>query len=116
MKTFRFSFVLVCCLFASSFAFAADSGGLNPQTQLRKEVAKLIHTPELSKNGIAETQAFINFTINEDNEIVVLNVIADNEYIKDYVTRSLNKRKINADGLEAFTEYNIKVAFRSEKA
>ena len=114
MKTFRFSFVLALCFFAGNFAFA-NLAVVTPNSELRKEVVKLIKTPELSKKGIVETHAFINFTVNEDNEIIVLHVVSDSEFIREYVMQSLNKRKINAAGLEAHTEYNIKVAFRSEK-
>ncbi|MCO6477106.1 MAG: hypothetical protein J5I94_10825 [Phaeodactylibacter sp.] len=115
MKTFRISFVLAFCFMATSFAFSAPAD-VSPNSELRKEVAKLIKAPELSKKGIAETHAFINFMVNEDNEIVVLNVVSDNDYIKEYVKESLNRKKVEADGLETFTEYNIRIAFRSEKA
>ncbi len=117
MKTFRISFVLAFCILATSYAFSAPvSADVSPNSELRKEVAKLIKTPELSKKGIAETHAFINFMVNEDNEIVILNVVSDNDYIKEFVRESLNRKKVEADGLETFTEYNIKIAFRSEKA
>jgi len=115
MKTFRFSFVLALCLFAGSFAFA-NPAAVTPNSELRKEVVKLIKTPELSKKGIVETHAFINFTVNEDNEIIVLHVVSDSEFIREYVMQSLNKQKVGAAGLEAYAEYNIKVAFRSEKS
>ncbi|MCB0581181.1 MAG: hypothetical protein KDD10_17955 [Phaeodactylibacter sp.] len=114
MKTFRISFVLSFCLLAASFSFASPAE-VSPNSELRKEVARLIHAPELSKKGIAETQAFINFTVNEDNQIVVLNVVSDNEYIKEYIRECLNNQKVDASGLQAFAEYNIRVAFRSEK-
>ena len=113
MKTFRISFVLAICFFAASFAFASPT--ITTNSELRKEVVKLIKTPELGKKGIAETHAFINFTINENNEIVVLNVVSDSEYIREYIENALNKQKVGTKGLDTFTEYNIKVAFRSEK-
>ena len=62
------------------------------------------------------TQAVITFTVNENKEIVVLKVVCESEYITEYIQQSLNKQKVDADGLEAFTEYNLRVAFRSEKA
>ena len=115
MKTFRISFILALCFFAASFTYATPTYEA-PNSELRKEVVKLIKTPELSKKGIAETHAFINFTINEDNEIVVLNIVSDNEYIIGYIKESLDNQKVEAKGLTAFTEYNIKFSFRSEKA
>jgi len=117
MKNFRFSFVLAVCFLISSSAFSAPFGvDGSPNSELRKEVVKLIQAPELSKEGIAETFAFINFTVNERNEIVVLNVVSDSDYIREYIKQRLNKQKVDATGLEAFTEYNVKVAFRSEMA
>ncbi|MCB0553076.1 MAG: hypothetical protein KDD02_05945 [Phaeodactylibacter sp.] len=115
MKTFRLSFLLMLCLLAGSATFA-NNPILDNKGELRKAVAKMIQAPELSKFGITETQAFVHFTLNEDNEIIVLEVVADNEYIREYITESLDHRKVNAPGVEAFTEYNIKVSFRTEKA
>ncbi|MCB0589213.1 MAG: hypothetical protein KDD06_28255 [Phaeodactylibacter sp.] len=114
MKTFRISFVLAFCFFAASFVSAAPDTAVT-HSELRKEVAKLIKTPELGKKGIAETYAFIHFTVNENNEIVLLDVVSDSEYIREYITEALNKQKVDAKGLEAFTEYNIRFEFRSEK-
>lgn len=114
MKTFRISFVLALCFLAGGFAFA-DPAGFTPNSELRKEVAKLIKAPELSKQGIAETYAFIHFTVNENHEIIVLDVVSDSEYIKAYIGQSLNRQKVEAPGLQPYAGYNIKVAFRSEK-
>ena len=115
MKTFRISFVLSFCFLAASFAFAAPVDA-KPNSELRKEVAKLIKAPELSKKGISESYAFINFMVNENKEIVVLNVVSDSDYIKEHIKKSLEHQRVDAKGLDAFTEYNIKIAFRSEKS
>ena len=115
MKIFRISFVLSFCLLAASVAFAAPVDS-KPNSELRKEVAKLIKTPELGKKGIAETYVFIHFMVNENKEIVVLNVVSDSDYIREHVRKSLENQKVDAQGLDAFTEYNVKISFRSEKA
>ena len=118
MKTFRYCFVLFACLLASTFTFATadDLPGATVNSELRKEVAKLVEAPALSKNGVAEAMAFINFTVNENYEIVVLNVVSEHEFIKEYITKSLNRQQVKIEGLQPYTEYNIKFEFRSEKA
>ncbi|MCB0572773.1 MAG: hypothetical protein KDC66_23555 [Phaeodactylibacter sp.] len=115
MKTFRFFILSFVCLMAGSFAFATPPA-VQSNTELRREVAKMIQAPELSKHGICEAQVYVCFTVDENNEIVVLDVVADNDYLKEYVAKSLNKQKIDTEGVEAYAKYGLKVAFRSEKA
>lgn len=114
MKSFRFSSLLVLCLLAGQFAFA--NRVVEANSELRKAVAKMIEAPQLSRFGIAEAQVYVHFMVNENNEIVVLDVLTDNEYLKEFVANSLNKHKVNAQGVEPLTKYSLKVAFRSEKA
>ena len=112
MKTFRISLILALSLFVSAQSFAApiDDNSKN----LRKEIAKMIEAPDLSSFDLSETYVFINFTVNDNNEIVVQNIKADNEEIRLFVYNNLNKRKVNAEGLSTDTNYNLKVAFRKE--
>lgn len=117
MKTFQisnlsFAIAALFCLLSVSSIKANDFG---PTDALRKEVARLVQAPELTKYGIEGSKAIINFTLNQDNEMVVLNVIADNTYIEDFIHQRLNNVKVKTKGLDQFMSYNISILFRSEK-
>jgi len=112
MKTAKISLALAFCLLCSAISFATPSDARKNQ-KLRKEVAKLIEAPKMQELGITTTHAFVNFSINEANEIVVLNVVAETEQIEQYVRKELNERKIRSVELEAGIEYNLRVTFLS---
>lgn len=109
----------ICLFLAFSLCFSFQSFANTPDNldsrQLRRQVSRMIEAPELDELGISETYVFVNFEINENNEIVVLEVLADDERLSRHVFENLNKRKVNARGLEIEDTYNIKIAFRKEK-
>jgi hypothetical protein len=112
MKTFRISLIVALSLFVSAQSFATNIDGNSKN--IRKEIAKMIDAPDLSTYDLSETYVLINFTINDDNEIVVQHITADNEEIRSFVFNNLNNRKVNVDGLQTDTSYNLKVSFRKE--
>ncbi|MCG8330312.1 MAG: hypothetical protein MI974_21620 [Chitinophagales bacterium] len=114
MKTIRISLFVALCLFIGTQSFA-NTIDENTRT-LRKEVARMIDAPDMESYGVSETYVFVNFTISENNEIVVLEVVADNEDLSQFVFQSLNNRKLKAstEDMQAGTEYNLKIAFRAE--
>jgi hypothetical protein len=114
MKAFRFSLIIALCLFVGTQSFATSI--IDSNKDLRREVSKMIDTPDLEAYGLTETMVFVNFTINENNEIIVLDVVSENDDIRETVFNSLNLRKVNTSGLEPEVNYTVKVAFRAEQA
>jgi len=114
MKSFS-----ICLFLAFSLCFSFQSFATTPDDsdsrQLRRQVSRMIEAPELDHLGLSETYVFVNFEINENNEIVVLEVVADDERLSRHVFENLNNRKVNTRGLTAEDTYNLKIAFRTEK-
>jgi len=116
MKTMRISLFLVLSLFISTQTFANTMPEDFNKQQLRRQVSRMIDAPKLSELGITKTYVFVNFEINKDNEIVVIEVVADDERLSRHVFESLNKRKVNTNGLTPDAAYNLKIAFQKENA
>lgn len=116
MKKYSLFFALVL-----SFSFATNlSAGTAPTANsselVRKEVLRMIDTPELSKHGIYEQEVSVAFSIDQDGRIVLEEVATQDVYLKTFLEKSLNKRKIETQNLEVGAVYTITFLFLSEKA
>lgn len=114
MKTFQLFFAIaIACLFTTtSFANSNDFG---PTDKLRKEVALMVSDAKLSENGISAADVWISFTLDQDNQIVLLDVDTESDYLKNFVQEKLEKQEIRVNRLVQNREYNIKISFASEK-
>lgn len=72
---------------------ASDNTKLEMEQQLRDEVALLLKSPEI-KVERKDLTADIQFTLNKNGEIVVLNVDSKKEFVIDYVKARLNYKKV----------------------
>lgn len=116
MKTIRIvlSALLLTAFATASFAYNPDSA--SARKDLRREISRMIEAPDLNKMGVAETFVFINFRVNENNEIIVLNVLGVTDDICEQVKASINNRKVEGLGLDKAQEYNLRVNFVAEGA
>ena len=116
MKTFRivFSALLLTAFVTASFASTPDSA--TAAKDLRREISKMIEAPNLEQLGMKETFVFINFKVNENNEIIVLNVLGVTDEICEQVKESINHRKVEGLGRDKAQEYNLRVNFVAEGA
>jgi len=64
-----------------------------------------------------ENEALVDviFTVNSDNELVILNVKTNDSEIKDYIKSTLNKLKIEDANLYVGKNYKIKINFTKSK-
>lgn len=114
MKTFQKFFALAIALSFTATTFAANPA-FGPTEKLRKEVARLVSDAELSENGINTADVWINFTLDENNKIIVLDVDTENSYLENFVKEKLEDKTIRINRLVQNTEYNIKISFATEK-
>ena len=112
MKTFQILVALSFVLFVSTSTFANETA-LRPDSQLKKEVARLVQNPELNKNGIKEAEVQITFMVNKANEIVVLKVDTPDQYLKTFIKQKLDNQRIDLD-VPVDTSFNITFSFHSE--
>ena len=91
----KLAVLLVVLVLGTSQLFANNNVELNPEQKLRNKVAVLLEKPEIKVEN-QELNANIEFTVNSNNEIVVLTVDAEEEAVADYVKSRLNYQKIDA--------------------
>lgn len=89
--------LLVCAITFSSALFAnndLDTVKKAVATIITNEVEKLLDDPTfLIEDDIVAT---VTLTLNKENEIVVLSVDSDEEYIQNFIKSRLNYRELSA--------------------
>lgn len=115
MKTFQLFFVFAIACLMTTTSFANNSSDFGPTDKLRKEVALMVSDAKLSENGIAAADVWINFTLDEENQIIILGVDSESEYLETFVKEKLEKQEIRINRLVQNQEYNIKISFASQK-
>lgn len=83
--------LLIVLVLGSSAIIAKE---INPKTQLRNEVASLLQRP-IIKVDKQEVNAVIEFTINSQNELVVINVSSERKEVAEFVKQRLNYHKLS---------------------
>jgi hypothetical protein len=109
----RFTLLLAAfVLLGTSTAFSAiDSADTNKNTT-SVEMAKLLKNPDFIVDH--EMEANVLFTVNDDNEIVVLSVETEDSQVASYVKDRLNNRELKSD-LQTGKQYVLPVRIKSEK-
>ncbi|MFK8105279.1 MAG: hypothetical protein AB8G15_22395 [Saprospiraceae bacterium] len=113
MRTIKNVALLICAV----LLFANSTFATNPATdpkvakqELRSEIVQLIKSPIME--GLEEVGAKISFMINDDNEVIVLNVKTESNYIDGFVKQRLNYQTVNVEGLKKNKKYSMKVNFK----
>jgi len=110
---FRKGLISLICL----LAFSATGMAVNdePKEALRKEIFELIDNPNLTYSGIQEAEGILHFTINKNNELVVLSVETETPFIEEYLKSRLNYYKLKAE-IPRREEYKLKITIKNGAA
>ncbi|MFP2995925.1 hypothetical protein ABN763_08440 [Spongiivirga sp. MCCC 1A20706] len=98
---------LLATVFAIGSAFASETK-TEPKTinnaAISAEMSKLLKTPDF--NVKQDVRALVKFTLNDENEIVVLSIDSKDQQVVSYIKASLNYKKlttkVNKDELPEF--------------
>jgi hypothetical protein len=91
----KFSLVLVAAaLFISGNSFANDLDNTDPQKSLKTQIQELLKVNKLVVEDSEELTAKVLFTINSEDEIVVISVETDDSYLESFVKGKLNYKKV----------------------
>ncbi len=104
----RISVLLLAVVFTLSGALSANAmeNEKKPvKNQMSKEISEMLKAPSLDING--DVKAEVTFTLNEDNEIVVLKVKTENADVERFIKQRLNYKKIKFRG--KLPEYKLTV-------
>ncbi len=91
----KLTVLLVAIVLGAMQAFASNNNPIHLEQQLRNEVASLLESPQIVIEK-EELSADIEFTFNNNGEIVVLLVDSEKEIVKEYVKTRLNYKKIDS--------------------
>lgn len=111
-------FVAILMLSAQTFAFNSGTPDKNIKTQaatdsLRKEVTQMVQNADLWGNSIEEEDVMIQFSVNDAGEVVVKNIVAQSEYLKEFVAQKINQKKVGVAGVETGVNYYLKISFKA---
>lgn len=88
-------FLLALAVSSGSVLMAGTNEDDNRDTKMLKaEVEGLLEGPEFAIVG--KLVAYVSFSINQNNEIEVLSVEPNDDFIKDYVEERLQNRKLKS--------------------
>ena len=65
--------------------------------------------------GIYQASASIQFTVNEENEVQLLEVETLFPYLESFIEERLTSRKLTTEGLEPGTVYTLDILFQTEE-
>ena len=92
----KLNVILLAVAFAiSSFANANTEPKKAVTTNLSKEIKELLKKPSFKISS--DQMAYVTFTLNEDQEIVVLSVDSGSQMVEDFIKSRLNYQKVKSN-------------------
>ena len=94
MKTIK-SIVLALALVSATSLSANPIGDKKAKAQVEQQIGELLEGPQFEIEK--DCRASVSFTVNENNEMVVLSVETEDHRFERYVKSRLNYKKLDAD-------------------
>lgn len=79
---------------------------------ITSEIGDLLKNPSFEVEG--ETIALVTFTLNKNNEVVVLYVDTENEVMANYIKGRLNYKSLSVAKAGGLKTFNVPVRFTSQ--
>ncbi|NND16307.1 MAG: hypothetical protein HKN89_08265 [Eudoraea sp.] len=106
MKKFSLFLVAVCLLTAGSL-YANNEPAKDPKKVLSEQIDVLLDKYAFEVED--DITAIVKFTLNSDQEIVVLIVDTENDSLEAYVKSRLNYQKVELDNFKEGRTYTVPV-------
>ncbi|MCB0602929.1 MAG: hypothetical protein KDC28_16945 [Saprospiraceae bacterium] len=119
MKTvFSFAFV---CLLAITSAFANPTVpkhkiAESSNESLSKEIRDFLGEPNLQRMGIDDVTVKVQFVINTNREVRVIEIHTENQALKQYIESRLDNQKVKTENIEIQENYFIPLKFKEGDA
>lgn len=114
MRKFSVLSVAAALLFsANALATEGTTEPIAPETKVCAKIGDILKDNNIVLEDNQELSAWVRFTVNNDNEIVVLSVRTDNERLERYVKAKLNYHNIAGTGLQSGGTYEVPIRFTS---
>ncbi|MCB0657471.1 MAG: hypothetical protein KDC57_15100 [Saprospiraceae bacterium] len=109
----------VVCLLSLSFAFAnphvpvnEKSSEKNVKESLSKEIQNFLGEPNLQRMGVDDMTVKVQFVINSNHEVRVIEIRTENEQLKSYIENRLDNQKVKTEGISLQENYFIPLTFK----
>ena len=106
-KTFKMLLLIAAIAFSNAISASTNPiETVEPET-VKETISKLLKNPRVQFNK--DMNAMVKFTINDDNEIVVLSVDTQNEAFESFIKTRLNYKKISKQAIGNKRNFSIPV-------
>ncbi len=115
MKTIKIALLVFVIAFTSTLSASTDPiktkrpSSKIESAEVAKQISRLLEKPTFSIEK--ELTAFVTFTLNKENEIVVLSVKTDDETIENYIKSRLNYNKLDLK-LDSEKKYGVPISIK----
>ena len=113
MKKFSVLSVAAALLFSANAMATEGKSKAEPQTKICAQIGDLLKDNSFDLDESEELTAYVRFTVNSDNEIVVLSVRTDDNRVEKFVKARLNYHSIAGTGLTSGDTYEVPIRFTS---
>ena len=108
----RFAGIILLLIFVNlSFAGTSNSGASEELTSIREKVISSVGNPRMAENHVNSASVWVTFSINEEREIVIENLVGNSQYLNDFVNRELEGTSFDLNRIDTNQLYRIKVNF-----
>ncbi len=106
MRTLKTLALLVTLTFSSVLFAGTNPKSENP-TSLNEQIGELLKNPQFTIDD--DLEAFVTFTFNKNQEIVVLSIDSNNKELKNFITKRLNYHKVTITSKSNVDNYIVPV-------
>ena len=112
MKQLMKLIALMVLLFSINYAGWANShAGGDPVQEIRAKIIQLIGEPEFSDSKVKKMTSTLHFTINTNQELVVLRVDTDYKFCDQFFKERLNYKKVSNSKMSG--RYAMKITLKN---
>ncbi len=107
----------ICCLFFFAALLFATPGNANnivegkAETTVGQQLADMMNNPQLADYGISEAELYLQFTVRDNGELLLLAINTDNEYLIDFAKEKLHRQTVDLKEVTPNTVYNLRIKF-----
>lgn len=111
MKKLNLLILVLALSIGSVISAIAQPDAKENENPVTTELQKMLEEPNFDVEGVYF--ANVVFTLNKDNEMVVLSVDSDNETVKAFVKQRLNYKKLESQLDKDIKEYKLPVRIQA---
>ncbi len=107
----------ICCLFIfAALLFATPSSANNivegkATTAVGQQLADMMQNLQLAEYGLTEADLYLQFTVRENGELLLLAINTSSDYLIDFAKEKLHRQKVDMKNITPNAVYNLRIKF-----